>query len=47
MQKLKSRKKVKGEQRLSEGAKWKKMFLLLFPEIPEADVPSPCKLHEN
>jgi hypothetical protein len=43
LEKLKSRRRVEGEDRLSEEAKWKKMFLILFPEVPETEVPSPCK----
>lgn len=38
---LKCRKKREGEERLSEEAKWKKMFLILFPDVPEHEVPSP------
>jgi hypothetical protein len=40
-QSLKSRKRANPE--LSETGKWREVFKILFPDVEDDDIPSPCK----
>jgi len=39
---LRSRKKKPGEE-LTEPEKWRAMYRILFPDVAEDDIPSPCE----
>lgn len=36
----------KGYNLMTEEQKWRHVYLILFPDTEEQDVPSPCKLHQ-
>jgi hypothetical protein len=38
---LRSRRRIKAD--VTEADKWKYMYRILFPQIKEEDIPSPCK----
>lgn len=43
MQKNRLRSRPKGYKSMSEAQKWRHVYLILFPETRESDIPSPCK----